>query len=446
MAEKLVAKYVCLIGVFSMFLAGVVPVKGDVEPLTAQPWNADFNNPPFVLVNGEKIEVQSLISDKNCISYSMIIELYNPYNYLKRRWTYFLPGKIVDSYSLSPSDPTGTWKIWYSYQDSGSPPDCGMSYQGYKYARVLKWVDKKPVDQDGKPNTPNLQDPGYTFDPDTGKMILFGGCSKGVGSSLVYTYSFLTNKWENRSIPNPPGKRWGAKIVYHSDRKLVIMFGGAIGANGECNDKIKYGDTWSYNVATNTWTQLQPQCDPTYGCPSPRYDHGMVYNAAEKEILVFSGNPDRDTYTWILYYDPGIAKWKWVRRSPSPSPEARDGSTMAYDSFAGASSLYGGQANVPTNNNIWRYRKSFGWDKIQPTGGPQPQAPDLPEFVFSGDDKSYVAGAAASYFYVTSYTNFMDSWSSRSFVPGGAPFAAVYDTTNHVYIFVVSSQTWALQL
>ena len=80
----------------------------------------------------------------------------------------------------------------------------------------------------------------------------------------------------------------------------MILFGG----ENEHQRKL-YDDTWAYHLETNTWTELDPDAPP-----SERGWHAMAYSTAAGQIVLFGGGPSRQQYTdetWI--YNPAANTW-----------------------------------------------------------------------------------------------------------------------------------------
>src|SRR5204862_547428 len=50
-------------------------------------------------------------------------------------------------------------------------------------------------------------------------------------------------------------------------------------------DLTIYCDTWAYNSAANTWTNLKPAGD----VPPPRGGHTMVYDPVSRKTILFGG-------------------------------------------------------------------------------------------------------------------------------------------------------------
>jgi Galactose oxidase, central domain len=90
-------------------------------------------------------------------------------------------------------------------------------------------------------------------------------------------------------------------------------------------------------AAAQTWTQLFPTADPTYGSPSPRVYNSTVYNTANKRLIVFGGGgpggygPLNDV--WVLTNADGTGgSPNWIKLIPSGGPPAaREMHAAVYD-------------------------------------------------------------------------------------------------------------------
>ena len=87
------------------------------------------------------------------------------------------------------------------------------------------------------------------------------------------------NTWTNLSPGGSlPLTRERGAMAYDSDNGMAILFGGWHGG--------VLGDTWAYDPAANTWTEL----GPTGAVPSPRGFHSMVYDPVGERAILFGGN------------------------------------------------------------------------------------------------------------------------------------------------------------
>ncbi len=109
------------------------------------------------------------------------------------------------------------------------------------------------------------------------------------------------------------------------------MFGGRSSETDFLND------TWAYDPAANTWTELSPSGN----LPPARGQSAMAYDPAAHRMIMFGGwNLDTDfNDTWA--YDP--AANTWTELNPSGTlPPARSGHDLVYDSSRGLLIMFGG--------------------------------------------------------------------------------------------------------
>ncbi len=137
------------------------------------------------------------------------------------------------------------------------------------------------------------------LDPESGRVVLFGGGTEEDDFNDTWAYDPVTNRWtELEPAGSIPAERSGYAMVYEGAAGRMILFGG-FNATGDFND------TWAYDPATNRWTELAPEGV----VPSKRGFHAMVYDPETARVIMFGGF-DGDQYlndTWA--YDPHINEW-----------------------------------------------------------------------------------------------------------------------------------------
>jgi hypothetical protein len=136
--------------------------------------------------------------------------------------------------------------------------------------------------------------------------------------------------WRQRvQTGTAPSARMALTMAYDSARGRVVLFGGY--GPGQVDD-----DTWEWDGAR--WVDRTPNLIK----PTARKYATMAYDASRGRVVLFggfdsAGNNLQDTWEW-----DGTS---WVDRtpaSPGPSPDARYGQYMAYDSRRGTIVLFGG--------------------------------------------------------------------------------------------------------
>lgn len=135
-----------------------------------------------------------------------------------------------------------------------------------------------------------------SYDPVADRVLLFS-TTEADGSTWAYDYD--TDTWTDLAPTTGPAQRIYTAMAYDAVGQRTILFGGV--------DPIErpFGDTWAYDSAANTWTDLDPSA-----APSPRGWHAMAYDAEAERIVLFSGGETRDTDladAWL--FDPHTDTW-----------------------------------------------------------------------------------------------------------------------------------------
>jgi N-acetylneuraminic acid mutarotase len=197
-----------------------------------------------------------------------------------------------------------------------------------------------------------------------GRTLLFGGAMSGEGGSVywnndVYLYDPLTNLWSKAAAVDRPSNRAWDTMIYCPSIGKVILFGGA-GGKGVLND------TWSYDPTSGVWTDLKP-LGPL---PTARMAYAMALVPGSGRLILFGGY-DMDTSvrfgdTWA--YD--LAANTWTELHPSGTgPSARRSMRMAYDPATAKVILFGGLPGSMAANDTWAYDPAANsWTQLAPSG------------------------------------------------------------------------------
>lgn len=214
------------------------------------------------------------------------------------------------------------------------------------------------------------------YDSWDGKVILFGGWDFDEDFADTWAYDPLTNAWTELSPSGdvPAGRAYHS-MVYDEIGAKVILFGGIDGSDNY------YSDTWSYDPATNTWTDVSPGGDT----PAARDATAMAFDPGTGSIILFGGYDDNSEYNDTWGYDPTTNAWYDL--SPSGDvPPARDNHSMVYDPITGKMILFGGYDGDNRFDDTWAYDPLANtWTELSPAG-------DLPP-ARSGHKMVYDPGA-----------------------------------------------------
>jgi len=158
-----------------------------------------------------------------------------------------------------------------------------------------KWRNLKP-----KVAPPPLSMPSMIYDAKNKATLLFGGqtgsYSDGVSMNETWAYHHSKNSWEKLNPPNPPARRLQAQACYDSVNGVMILFGGHANVYPKRDQGERFTDTWVYDFAKNTWTEMKPAVHP--GGSDVRF---MAYDPVNNvAINVARQGPNKET--WVYRY------------------------------------------------------------------------------------------------------------------------------------------------
>lgn len=212
-------------------------------------------------------------------------------------------------------------------------------------------------------------DPAMAYDSESDRLIIFGGFSSvscGSNSAKIddstWSLDLNTNKWTNMHPESGPTAITGGTMAYDAESDRAILFGGY-------DEKIDgVGDTWAYDINTNTWTQMAEG-------PSPRSGARMVYDSESDRIILFGGLTSHECAdfenrenayndTWAYDYNNNT----WTEITASESPPERYWHLMAYDAESDRTILLGGAIKGDMGEEkyvVWGYDYNTNtWEEL----------------------------------------------------------------------------------
>jgi len=235
-----------------------------------------------------------------------------------------------------------------------------------------RWLDLKPPTQ---PRVVPLS--AAVYDARNRLTVLFGGSFDG--GPQTWLYEAAGNRWRNAAPKTSPSARVWHNMAFDEEAGVVVLFGGHDGQRD-------LGDTWLYDAAKNTWTDVTgPPARPS---PGPRCGHAMAYDAHRGAAVLFGGhttkhNDEADEEAYLYqksHSDPGIAHgdtWAfaaagraWSRLAPeaSPPPARKVSGAMAYDRRRGRLVLM--HPWKPPHPRSRKYNTCQVWTLGSPAGKP----------------------------------------------------------------------------
>ncbi len=246
-----------------------------------------------------------------------------------------------------------------------------------------------------------------TLDPVRRRIIVVAG----QGSSFfgdTWAYDIQANAWRQLSgNSDGPLPRYGHSAVYDAKRDRIVL------SHGFTSEQGRFDDTWALDLTSATWREISPPCIR----PLRRCLHHAVYVAQSDEMLLYGGCssgygpcPQGDLWSFNLATD----QWTQIVTAVSPPPRQRYG--MVFDDNRKRLVLFGGLGG-PALNDVWEYDPaSPAWSQITP-GGDAPTPRYRVESAFASDlGTAFFFGGQT-----ISYTNDILLLSAASLSPPAAP-------------------------
>jgi hypothetical protein len=272
-------------------------------------------------------------------------------------WTYELETDLWNK--KADSNPPSTYGIGNGVFDTINNVMVVLSCNGsitYSFdPSTGNWTKKDPA------STPKAGN-GFAcaYDSDTGEIVIFGGWNYLMTGGWEYynetwSYNLSNNVWTNRTTINSPYPRAYASMVYDNANKVMVLFGGNNTPGSEWGNSSLFGDTWIYNPGTNLWLNMSPTVSP-----SVREKFGMAYHPVKKETILNGGITGKGFAMASDSWTFNMSRNTWTNLTPANSPPPRSGQTMAYEPESAKIVLIGGIS--PTVYN-WR-ADSWNYDYI----------------------------------------------------------------------------------
>lgn len=196
------------------------------------------------------------------------------------------------------------------------------------------------------------------YDRTSQKTTLFGGWD---GSKYLNdTWTFDGKNWKKIRVTGAPPARAAAGAVYDSKLKQVVLFGGY---NGQY-----LSDTWLWNGATSTWTEVAPARRPPAETGPMLFPDPLNGRADE-----FGGYDGR-------FFVLGTWRWRnddWHLLPFKGSASGRAGAVIGTDPVAKQTVVFGGIGNI-NPNFTWAF-DGHVWTLQSPATQPSPS-----ELAFAG--------------------------------------------------------------
>lgn len=240
------------------------------------------------------------------------------------------------------------------------------------------------------------------YDSESDKIILFGGQMEGgmIPNDETWAYDIASNTWTEMKPASRPPEKGAIDLVYDTESDRVILFGGNYGAD----------DTWAYDYNTNTWTEMAKG-------PGDHLGYRMAYDSESDRCILFGGMgyPSLSLFndTWAYDFNSDT----WTEMQPSTSPSARNYHAMAYDTQADRVILFGGSEWDETMSDkalsdTWAYDFNTNtWQELEHSEGEYPAARFYHALVYNaGADRTILYGGSAGLSETWSFDYSTSTW------------------------------------
>ncbi len=275
------------------------------------------------------------------------------------------------------------------------------------------------------------------YDSDRKRVVVFGGADANGATDDLWERD-ADGGWTRLDITRPPARAFGA-MAYDPVRKVTVLFGGA----------AKFGallrDTWEYNGTS--WKQVSPAASPT-----ARAYSAMAFDPVRERMMLVDGLDGLDVPASGLVADTWSydgTNWTLVTTTGTPPP--RRGHTLAWDTGRQRFVMFGGIRPVPgtTGHTAETWELAFGtsWTWTCTAGEPQagttcpttvtrPSSRYLSSMIYSPLHSSIVMYGGLTNV-GTAVQNASDTWtygasgwavSTQAVTPGGRSAAALSDS------------------
>jgi N-acetylneuraminic acid mutarotase len=231
-----------------------------------------------------------------------------------------------------------------------------------------KWTKLDPTGM-----VPHAPTAPITYDSATRRVIMMVGSGEDFNSpSPVETWAYdpAANTWTELKPAGTvaPPIRSAFAMAYDPTTGRLIVFGGADHKSYVPPDEASYhfatANTWAYDPVAYTWAELKPLGK----VPPPRLEGAMAYDPTTRRLILFGGVSRLDAKTndtWA--YDP-IAN-TWTELKPAGTPPPGRSSKMAYDPTTERMILFGSAGQTGALNDTWAYDPvANAWTELKPLG------------------------------------------------------------------------------
>lgn len=256
----------------------------------------------------------------------------------------------------------------------------------------------------------NRVSPAFAYSSRDRALVMFGGG----GRNDTWALDVLSQTWVRMLGDDTPGSaprmaQLQNAMVYDSGNDLFVLFGGICRSTLQCGTyDAETNETWVYSLATNTWTKRIPPVSPP-----PRQQPQMAYDPVHRLTVLYGGRRGSEVYDDLWVYDVATNTWTEVQQFGSLPGPVRLGS-MTYDAAQQVLVLYHG-------HKVHTMRLELGepgnppplLDLVSPNSAPA----GAPNLLVTVTGRDFVSGAVVRWNGSDRATAFVNATTLRATIP-----------------------------
>jgi len=273
----------------------------------------------------------------------------------------------------------------------------GSSPQAHGDTWTFDWGTESWRLLEVEPSPSPREDYGITYVPELEGFILFGGWNKGGWLGDTWLFDCASQTWTELHPAVAPEARTSMGFCCDEANGVVVLYG------GYTDDLPDMGDMWLYDYSTNTWTEVTPEASPPalYGCE-------MIYDPSTQAVLLFGGHYYEDDMDFFIrtVWEYDVVANTWTDRQTQGGPSERYWQNTAHDRQDGTVIVFGGRRLGSQYDDTWLYSPGGdSWTRLNVAH--RPQARFQSAFAY---DPAHHAAVLFGGFTFENRQNFGDTW------------------------------------
>ncbi len=269
---------------------------------------------------------------------------------------------------------------WASVGQAGSQPRANLHGSPGRSVGQNRWEKLTP----NGPPPPARYSHSAVWDEVAHKMYVFGGQVSHLIANDLWVYMGSNNSWEKLTPAGMlPPDRQAHSAVWDPEAGRMYVFGGTNGSGG-------LDDLWAYVASSNSWEKLTGSNRPfpvsidynansSYGdkltpggnLPLARFGHSAILDPKAGKMYIFGGWRRSTSGAYqqaddIWTYTANSNSWDMLTPTGAPPP-LRNAHTAAWDPRAGKMYVFGGAKRMTSVgcDDLWVYTASRNsWEQL----------------------------------------------------------------------------------